>query len=409
MILTCVLLQIIQLLNKLGITVSPKSIYNKRRELAQLQQQSIKNTVVEGKKLTECLVAEKSVVAALNLEKGTLSSTIKCFPTKTLGTISQSNIPTSAAGNHNVLSLERKQAVGSGLPIFTMASQYTSTSTDVTSSKVYFRDKPVENASHMNSTASATDISFPIVNDTAYQQHVKSINLHHQSVNQLANIEKNEKLILERIRKSEQMRGKWDIIGDNLDFEKGHSSYSLDKQRDSIHWFLNIGVKRRILAPHLSEKNPRREIDNVNSSEFFPSKKDSDNLQSNFKHHIGQIIVKYLSFLCDFKNCVESPISHPHSEEVSKKSEIMILGLMDKNENKDMIDIMKELHEKFIPQVQGEVAEPITFGGDVLTNERGYAAQLNMMNETNSMGKLAGMNHRPEGLHRVMNLTLVTT
>ena len=53
---------------------------------------------------------------------------------------------------------------------------------------------------------------------------------------------------------------------------------------------------------------------------IFPlKKKDLNNLQSNFKHHIGQIIVKYLSFLCDFNKCVKSPISHPHPQELHEK------------------------------------------------------------------------------------------
>lgn len=47
------------------------------------------------------------------------------------------------------------------------------------------------------------------------------------------------------------------------------------------------------------------------------------------------------------------------------------------------------------------------FGGDVLTNERPYSAQLAMLNDEGDFERLAGVAHRPEGLHRMMNLLLV--
>lgn len=46
-------------------------------------------------------------------------------------------------------------------------------------------------------------------------------------------------------------------------------------------------------------------------------------------------------------------------------------------------------------------------GGDVLTNERAYSAQLAMLNGQTDFERLAGVVHRPEGLHRMMNLLLV--
>lgn len=48
------------------------------------------------------------------------------------------------------------------------------------------------------------------------------------------------------------------------------------------------------------------------------------------------------------------------------------------------------------------------FEGDVLTNERAYAAQLAMMNGQTDFFRLAGVVHRPEGLHRMMNSLLVS-
>ena len=61
----------------------------------------------------------------------------------------------------------------------------------------------------------------------------------------------------------------------------------------------------------------------------------------------------------------------------------MVLDLMDKNESKaaDMIDIVQFIHN-FVPSIDGQshVIERVTFGGDLLTNERAYQAQLDLMN-----------------------------
>lgn len=55
-----------------------------------------------------------------------------------------------------------------------------------------------------------------------------------------------------------------------------------------------------------------------------------------------------------------------------------------------------------------EIYEPVVFGGDVLTNERAFGAQLAMFNNKSDFENLFGVICRPEGLHRQMNCLLVT-
>ena len=69
------------------------------------------------------------------------------------------------------------------------------------------------------------------------------------------------------------------------------------------------------------------------------------------------------------------------------------------------------LHEHFVPHTEDdhpEYLDRLTFGGDVLTNERAYSGQMAMINGNTSYERLGGLVHRPEGLHRLMNLCLVT-
>ena len=86
--------------------------------------------------------------------------------------------------------------------------------------------------------------------------------------------------------------------------------------------------------------------------------------------------------------------------------------MLDKNEylHDDIIRILEHIHQKYIAHTHGENADVLerkVFGGDVLTNERAYTAQLAMLNCETNYYKLGGLIHRPEGLHRMMNFLLV--
>ena len=75
--------------------------------------------------------------------------------------------------------------------------------------------------------------------------------------------------------------------------------------------------------------------------------------------------------------------------------------MLDKSENKsdDMISILEHIHENYIAHTDDEsplVIKKKVFGGDVLTNERAYTAQLAMLNSPTDYTKLKGVIHRPE-------------
>lgn len=92
-------------------------------------------------------------------------------------------------------------------------------------------------------------------------------------------------------------------------------------------------------------------------------------------------VVKYVDCLNKYKDCLPKYIPHPHLEEPSGKSDFAILDTEHKAE--DMISILEHIHENYIPRTNDENPSVIlkkVFGGDVLTNERAYSAQLAMLN-----------------------------
>ncbi|KAK3099437.1 hypothetical protein FSP39_004353 [Pinctada imbricata] len=203
-----------------------------------------------------------------------------------------------------------------------------------------------------------------------------------------------------------------DIVGDNFDILKSPSMMTKERQRKSWHWFLLIGLDKRILDRNLSQDQPTTSINDVNNGIFIPNLDECHLLEENFVFHIMKILVKHVGCLKKYEPYLPRHITHPYLEQMSKKSDFAVLDLLDKNENKseDMISILEHIHKEYIPMTMDESRKVIkkkVFGGDVLTNERAYSAQLAMLNGSSDSDRLTGVIHRPEGLHRMMNLCLL--
>lgn len=204
-----------------------------------------------------------------------------------------------------------------------------------------------------------------------------------------------------------------DIIGDNIDITRSPSQMSVDRKRQSWHWFLLVGLQKRVLNPLLNDSAPIADIKSVDNCTFMPNFEECRKLDENFMYHITNVLVKYVGCLKKYKYCVPKFIPNPHLKELAEKSNFVLLDMLDKSENKseDMITILEHIHAKYIAHTDGEnpaVIKKKVFGGDVLTNERAYSAQLAMLNGDTDYDRLGGLIHRPEGLHRMMNLLLVS-
>eukprot|EP00105_Crassostrea_gigas_P018631 XP_011436813.2 PREDICTED: uncharacterized protein LOC105334904 [Crassostrea gigas] len=81
------------------------------------------------------------------------------------------------------------------------------------------------------------------------------------------------------------------------------------------------------------------------------------------------------------------------------------LGLFDCNENKtqELIALLKKLSNDFIPYKNGNIVEPVFFGGDRLTDERVQSAQKAIKNAVTAREKLEGFISKIEDFHRLMN------
>lgn len=204
---------------------------------------------------------------------------------------------------------------------------------------------------------------------------------------------------------------RFEIIGDNLDLTISPTAMTKERQRKSIHWFLNIALCKRVLSDLPNDK-PKADILKIPNSVFIPNLEDCASLEQDMVYHIVRILCDHIHCLKQFRACIPDCIEHRYMNELSKESEFRVIDLLDKSENKseDMISILQSVHKYCVAhsdEVPPTVIERVVFGGDVLTNERAYSAQLAMHNAESDFFGLAGVIHRPEGLHRMMNFLSV--
>ncbi|KAK3108923.1 hypothetical protein FSP39_018735 [Pinctada imbricata] len=183
---------------------------------------------------------------------------------------------------------------------------------------------------------------------------------------------------------------------------------SVEKKRQSWHWFLLVGLEKRIFATGLDNIKPIANICQVENGIFIPNMEDSSFLEQNFIYHIMQVLVKHIDTLRKYTPFIPQFISHEHIDASCRKSDYAIIDLLNKSENKseEMIEILEYVHDKCIGKSDEETQLHLkmrVFGGDVLTNERAYSAQLALHNGTSELDRLQCVIHRPEGLHRIMN------
>lgn len=111
---------------------------------------------------------------------------------------------------------------------------------------------------------------------------------------------------------------RFEVIGDNLDLTISPTSMTKERQRKSIHWFLNIALCKRVLSD-LPDECPKAEIMKVPNSVFIPNTGDCQALENDMIYHIIKILCKHVKCLKQFQASIPDCIQHPYMDEMCKK------------------------------------------------------------------------------------------
>ena len=152
-----------------------------------------------------------------------------------------------------------------------------------------------------------------------------------------------------------------------------------DHHGNMLHCFSLLVGRSRTPALDLPFTGYLSKLVETPNAFFLPNRADVLAAKENLVILVARIITNYFAALTPFSKLVPKHILHRYSNEMSKKSEVVVLDVLMKNEakNRDMLDIMNTL--------QGYLGEkypedrPVLCGGDHMTVEREVGAQRHMM------------------------------
>ena len=115
---------------------------------------------------------------------------------------------------------------------------------------------------------------------------------------------------------------------------------------------------------------------------ILPTTENIATVKSNLVVLVSRVLTQYLSGLAPFSKAISKHITHKYTAEMSKKSEVVVLDVLMKNEtvHTDMIAIMKIMLE-YLGRDYDE-SRSVVSGGDLLTCERQLGAQKHMCGNT---------------------------
>ena len=189
--------------------------------------------------------------------------------------------------------------------------------------------------------------------------------------------------------------------GDNVDRKRKVRDVRSDHQGEMLHMYsILVGRSRtQTQAEALSRTGSVGSLRSMSSSLFLPSAEDIQCVKNNLVILVSRVLTQYIKELQPLSKVVPKHIMHEYSAEMSKKSEVVVLDVLMKNENcsSDMVDIMKTMQEYLGESYPSE--HRVASGGDHLTCERQLGAQRHMMDGDTPVERLELLEPQVEDWH----------
>ncbi|XP_052071483.1 uncharacterized protein LOC127709853 [Mytilus californianus] len=193
--------------------------------------------------------------------------------------------------------------------------------------------------------------------------------------------------------------GPFQIVMDNLNLHQKTRHKTLDTSNKVHNLVHSIGIQHRVTTD-LESLLPQADILSIPNEAFVPNQTDHDDLYADFQILIQRALVTYIPELKDFRDLVTFHIEHQYSKASEKKSDIVPLGILEKDENitEQMIEVVQHL-QQYVPKTNDGKFIPILLGGDALSVERGEAASRARMDAITEEDRLEGFTWKSEDWH----------
>ncbi|XP_066910178.1 uncharacterized protein [Clytia hemisphaerica] len=205
----------------------------------------------------------------------------------------------------------------------------------------------------------------------------------------------------EQIENNEDSKPEYQITGDNLDIEQQVRHQGIKNPNKSLHWFNVIASKDRVM-----KAQDNKTTEDYQNFSILPSVSDSTEVLDDFKFLVSRSIAKFMPSFKMFQKVIPKHMKHDFSEEMSKPSEVVPLGLLFENENESsgMFKILDHLQKEYVPtyvneENETEVLQQIHFGGDQKTEIRSGSLLRAMSDGDTAFERLDGLLPKFEDWH----------
>ncbi|CAC5420040.1 unnamed protein product [Mytilus coruscus] len=197
-----------------------------------------------------------------------------------------------------------------------------------------------------------------------------------------------------------QETGSFQIIMDNLNMNQKTRHKTADTSNKVHNLVHSIAVNDRATPTDpLDEIHPQADILSLSNDLFIPSDNDIHQLNEDFKILIQRALVDNIPGLSEYRQVVQYHILHEFSQQAEKKSTVIPLGILEKDENitEQMIDVITHL-QQYVPK-RDKKLKPLLLGGDALSVERGESAQKARIDAVTCEDRLDGFIWKSEDWH----------
>lgn len=169
------------------------------------------------------------------------------------------------------------------------------------------------------------------------------------------------------------------MFGDNINKKRKRRDERSESKSEMLNMYSILTSKSRTPAHSLSHNGRVSKVSDLTTSSFLPSQRDIEIVKANLVVIISRVLTQYVAGLSPFHKSIEQHIRHGYSVEMSKKSEVVVMDVLMKDETKhsDMISIMKTMQSYLGSDYDDE--RRVLSGGDLLTCERQQGSQRHMM------------------------------
>ncbi|XP_078329533.1 uncharacterized protein LOC111133019 isoform X2 [Crassostrea virginica] len=185
----------------------------------------------------------------------------------------------------------------------------------------------------------------------------------------------------------------YSICFDNVNQKTTVRHQTRDKKNKMFNMVQAYAALDRINSLHLSDDSPSPEdVESIPLHKLLPCEMDEVDLRSQMTVIVERILCTHIPFFEDVKDNIIWHIPDQYSNESAQKSEMVLLGVMDKDESKigDAIDIVDEYH-KYVPLKPDGSPLTLPLHADRLSCERVNDAQNARINGNTKWLQLQGL------------------